>query len=294
MIFSSPNSLNGALETGFIRDIVFSSQPFVVGLDTGGYDGKLVIYLELFDIDAQFIHQVKLANKKIVLYHMGDERGDKDKFLYSKCDLVFRNYYFNDFLNSSFHPNIVWSPNGYRTGVGPREKDFVKPAQNRKSIASFLGWLNNPDSYDNERKSFFEAAIKIQDKLFLLESAGFASGYNVGLYSAIVEDSIFTPCPAGNSPETIRLYDALELGSIPISLKHDFLNSDQALGAIGVPPFPQLDDWSQLPNFLNQMQELTRLQPDKIRNLQTDCLTWWQNYKQYISKKVSKYINDLN
>ena len=72
------------------------------------------------------------------------------------------------------------------------------------------------------------------------------------------------------------------------------MNSDQALGAIGVPPFPQLDDWSQLPNFLNQMQELTRLQPDKIRNLQTDCLTWWQNYKQYISKKVSNHINDLN
>jgi len=293
MIFSSPDSLNGALETSFIRDTIFSGEPFAVGLDVIGYDGKIVVYLELFELNAQFIQQVRLANKKLVLYHMGDERGDKDKFLYSKCDLIIRNYYFKDFINLSFHPNILWTPNGYRTGVGPREKDFVKPAQNRKSIASFLGWLDNLNSFDHERKSFREAAIKIQDKLFLLESAGFASGYNVGLYSAIVEDSIFTPCPAGNSPETIRLYDALELGSIPISLRHEFLNSDQALGAIGMPPFPQLDDWSQLPNFLDQMQELIRFQPDKIRTLQKDCLDWWQGYKKYISKKVSNHTSDL-
>ncbi|WP_162785536.1 exostosin family protein [Polynucleobacter necessarius] len=51
-----------------------------------------------------------------------------------------------------------------------------------------------------------------------MPSHGFVGGYNVGLYSTIMEDSIFAPCPSGNKSETIRLYDALELGCILIFL----------------------------------------------------------------------------
>lgn len=35
-------------------------------------------------------------------------------------------------------------------------------------------------------------------------------------YVAIMADSIFLPCPAGNNPETFRHYEALELGAIPL------------------------------------------------------------------------------
>lgn len=293
MIFSSPDSLNGALETSFIRDVLFSNIPFSVGLNIDHYINDSIIYLELFDFNTQFINYAKSKNKKIILYHMGDELCNKNKDLYSKCDLVIRNYFFENINSKSFHPNIIWAPNGYRTGVGPRARDSIKPVKNRAVVASFLGWLNNPNSYNNERNTFLSGASQVKDKVFLLETSGFASGYNVGLYSAIIEDSIFSPCPAGNSPETIRLYDSLELGAIPISLKHDFLNSKDALGAIGIPPFPQLEDWGQLPNFLSQMEVLTRNQPDKIQGLQTECLNWWQAYKKYISSEIAARIHDL-
>ena len=293
MIFSSPDSLNGALETSFIRDVLFSNIPFSIGLNIDLYVNDSIIYLELFNINNQFINYAKSKNKKIVLYHMGDELCNKNKDLYSKCDLVIRNYFFENVNSKSFHPNIIWAPNGYRTGVGPRARDFVKPAKSRTVLASFLGWLNNPNQYNNERNTFLSVVSQVKDKVFVLETSGFASGYNVGLYSAIIEDSIFSPCPAGNSPETIRLYDSLELGAIPISLKHDFLNSKDALGAIGIPPFPQLEDWEQLPNFLNQMEVLTRNQPDKIQGLQTDCLNWWQAYKKHISSEIAARIRDL-
>ncbi len=294
MIFSSADSLNGALETSFIRDILFSNTPFAVGLNIDNYVNSTVLYLELFDINTNFLEYARSNRKKIVLFHMGDELCNKNKDSYGNCDLVIRNYFFENVNSKSFHPNIIWAPNGYRTGVGPRAIDFIKPVKSRTVLASFLGWLNNPSSYNNERNAFFSCASQIKDKIFLLETSGFASGYNVGLYSAIIEDSIFSPCPAGNSPETIRLYDSLELGTIPISLRHDFLNSKDALGAIGTPPFPQLEDWGQLPNFLNQMEVLVRTQPDQIQRLQTECLNWWQAYKKHISSEIATRIRDLD
>ena len=292
MITSSPESLNGALETGFVRDILFQGESYSVGLNIDS--DNLVKYLALVDINYEFIKNVKALDKKIILYHMGDEHGVCKNSSYLNCDLVIRNYFFENVNSKSFHPNIIWAPNGYRTGVGPRAIDFIKPVKSRTVLASFLGWLNNPSSYNNERNAFFSCASQIKDKIFLLETSGFASGYNVGLYSAIIEDSIFSPCPAGNSPETIRLYDSLELGTIPISLRHDFLNSKDALGAIGTPPFPQLEDWGQLPNFLNQMEVLARTQPDQIQGLQTECLNWWQAYKKHISSEIATRIRDLD
>lgn len=292
MITSSPESLNGALETGFVRDILFQGESYSVGLNIDS--DNLVKYLALVDINYEFIKNVKALDKKIILYHMGDEHGVCKNSSYLNCDLVIRNYFFSEILNVNFHPNIIWAPNGYRTGVGPRESSKLKNFYSRNSFASFLGWINNTSSYNNERHLFFSAAKECGNKLFLLASNSFAGGYNVGLYSAIMEDSIFAPCPAGNSPETIRLYDALELGCVPILLKHQFLNSKNALSAIGTPPFPQLDDWGQLPNFLNQMEVLAKSQPNKIQQLQIDCLNWWQDYKKHISNEIAIRISNLS
>ena len=107
-----------------------------------------------------------------------------------------------------------------------------------------------------------------------MPSNGFAGGYNLGLYSAIMEDSIFVPCPSGNNPETIRLYDALELGCIPIPLPHDFLVSKAALASHGSVPFPLLESWSELPQFLKEMKEKLISNPNEIFELQQRCIEW--------------------
>lgn len=109
-----------------------------------------------------------------------------------------------------------------------------------------------------------------------------------------MEESIFAPCPAGNSPETIRLYDALELGCIPISLHHDFLISDKTLAAVGGPPFPLLENWDELPLFLNEMSNLFKGDRDKIEQIQIRSVNWWVNYKNFISDKIFNKINELS
>lgn len=294
MIYASADSLNGALETSFIRDVLFQGVPYCVGLNYIDPNSSYVIYLELFQICDDFISKAQRAGKKVILYHMGDELGDKNKDLYEKCNLVIRNYYFENLITSSGHPNIMWAPNGYRAGIGPRDKKKLKRSTDRNTLASFLGWLDNSSSYQNERLIFGEVAKHCQDKIFLLPSSGFAGGYNIGLYSAIMEESIFAPCPAGNSPETIRLYDALELGCIPISLHHDFLISDKTLAAVGGPPFPLLKNWDELPLFLNEMSNLFKGDRDKIEQIQIRSVNWWVNYKNFISDKILNKINELS
>ena len=293
-IVATPDTLNGALETWFIQNDLLGGAPYSPGFDPEKIQNSVVVYLELGEINAGLIQALKSAGNKVALFDMGDESGKKDISLYQSCDLVIRNYYFPQIISkANSFPKTLWAPNGFRTGVGPREAGALKPADKRQALAAFLGWINNAASYHGERESFAKAVPACGESLFVMPSNGFAAGYNVGLYSAILEDSTFAPCPAGNSPETIRLYDALETGSIPISLKHDFLISEDALAAIGPVPFPIIDTWAQLPSFLEQMRGALISDPAKIAQLQAECIDWWTRYKKMIAVRLSDHLKRL-
>jgi len=293
-ILSNPDSLNGALETWFIQNNLFDGAPYALGIDLTNTKNTKVIYLELGEVNLDLIRAIKSSGNRVILYHMGDELANKNIEAYLECDYIIRNYYFQHIQSDPrFTGRISWAPNGFRTGVGPRAASNLKNVIDRGCISAFLGWLNNSNSYQNERNSFVEAAKGCGENLFVLASNGFSSGYNVGLYSAVMEDSIFAPCPAGNSPETIRLYDALELGCIPISLPHAFLTSDDALASIGPVPFPILASWAELPSFLDRMKSLTLSNPDEIVSLQAKTIHWWLSYKQFIQNKITSRIDLL-
>lgn len=329
-IVSSLKSLDGAQESWFIQNILFQGAPYNTEFDPKKSESPVVIYLELYEINLELISKIKSSGKKVVLYHMGDELADKDISAYEACDLIIRNYFFPEILN---HPElthkILWSPNGCKTGVGPRASHTIQKVSSRQYLACFLGWLSNVASFNGERALFSEAvsawsgtkkrrtknvtqwlknylslskeylafakvAPNCNTDLHLLSSTGFSSGYKVGPYSAVMEDSVFAPCPAGNSPETIRLYDALEMGCIPISLDHAFIKSPNALAEFGLPPFSILATWEELPTFLKKMKEKMVAHPQEIQQMQDDCIAWWENYKKHIAQKIVQRIEDLN
>ena len=293
-IVATPDTLNSALETWFIQNNLLGGATYSPGFDPRKIQNSLVVYLELGEIDAGLIQALKLAGNKVALFHMGDELANKNIDLYASCDFVIRNYYFSHIVPKvSQSSKIIWAPNGFRTGVGPRAAVNLKPADKRQALAAFLGWISNAASYHGERQSFAEAVPMCGESLFVMPSNGFSAGYNVGLYSAILEDSVFAPCPAGNSPETIRLYDALETGSIPISLKHDFLMSEDALASIGPVPFPIIDSWAQLPIYLEQMKGVLDSNPAKITQLQTECIDWWTRYKKMIATRLLDGLSQI-
>jgi len=329
-IISTPPTLNAALEVWFIQNVLFSGAPCMTEFNPLNIGGDSVVYFEQYQIDRLTISKMKSEGKKVILYHMGDEKGDKDISAYSQCDLIIRNYFFPEIINNpELNGKIIWAPNGFRTGVGPRASHNLLGTLKRQHLSCFLGWLDNAASFNNERNnlsqvllawkkskrkraktlwvwlkkytsqskefiSFSKAAIHCKNDLHLLSSDGFSNGYNVSLYSTVMENSIFAPCPAGNSAETIRLYDALELGCIPVMLSHEFMHSKQALGGIGAIPFPILGSWSEFPEFLEKMKLKLETHPQEIEELQRKCVEWWSNYKIFISKKITESIEGLN
>lgn len=293
-IIANPDSLNGALETWFVQNELFGGAPYALGFDPLKVSATTIIYLELGQINVDLIRHLKAHGKKVALYHMGGEKLDKDISAYAECDLVIRNYYFPNIIEGfGSQSRVMWAPNGFRTGIGPRNAGALKKASQRQCLAAFLGWINNSASYNNERASFAGPATACGENLYVMPSNGFAGGYNVGLYSAIMEDCIFAPCPSGNNPETIRLYDALELGAIPISLSHEFLLSEHALAANGPVPFPILNSWSELPQFLEQMKTKALTNPNEILELQQRCISWWTDFKLAMQNKIAARMAEL-
>lgn len=139
-IISSPDSLNGALETWFIQNDLFGGAPFSLGINPSQLTKLPAVYLELNQINTDLIRNIKSFGNKVVLYHMGGERLDKDISAYAECDLVIRNYYFSSIVNNpNFAGKVLWAPNGFRTGVGPRDKSNLKKLRNDNAYQHFWG-----------------------------------------------------------------------------------------------------------------------------------------------------------
>ena len=156
-ILSTPETLNLALETWFIQDTLFGGAPFSLNLG-GKMIGSPVVYLEFKNINLDFVRHVKSTGSKLVLFHMADELGDADISAYAQCDLVVRNYFFQTIMDSPEHADkLIWAPNGFRTGVGPRDRASLRKAGARTCLAAFAGWLANPQSHGGERARFAEA-----------------------------------------------------------------------------------------------------------------------------------------
>jgi hypothetical protein len=185
---------------------------------------------------------------------------------------------------------LIWVPNGYRTGVGPRQQRLLKTAAQRRFLSSFLGWLSNDNSYNNERQIFKDVLPACKQHIYLQSTAGFSAGFNVSLYANMLESSIYCPCPAGNSPETIRLYDVMEMGCIPIMLEHDFVRSPQAIHNA---PFVILGSWAELPDFLSRAKTTYETDTPSTERLRLQTVNWWHSFQEAKGAEVWRALQSL-
>jgi hypothetical protein len=105
-------------------------------------------------------------------------------------------------------------------------------------------------------------------------------------YQEVLLDSVFTLCPSGHNPETFRLYEASEAGSIPIV---DFTETTGACLNPWKPflesgaPFVWVRDWSDIVNLLTVL----RNDPKKIIEMQQAVQKWYHTFmKRSIQETV--------
>jgi hypothetical protein len=280
-IFTSHRVLQACLELDFLFECVFPGMTCVTRL-SDCEDASCVVYLE-YDLDLEICRQLS-QDKNLIIYHLGDETAIKDLSGYDFAKAIFRNYFHHAvFSDSKFKQRLYWTPNGFRNGLGNRSELKPKSAIERQVLASFIGWLSNPKAVANERATFQQASARCDGLLQCIPTQGFAGGFSPHLYKVLLEDAVFAPCPAGNAAETIRLFDAMECGCIPISLRHPFLEDRLCMGN---PPIQFLDRWEDLPELLHYFHKVRLENPAQITTMQDAVIDYWDALKLNLKSRV--------
>jgi hypothetical protein len=164
------------------------------------------------------------------------------------------------------HPNmLIWQQyaNGFYADrlipIGAPRNDFTP---HRKDY----DWCFSGQVFHPARGDLMEAMEGVPNG-FLLSSGGFTQGLSQDEYRDLLGHSRVALCPGGvNSPDSFRLYEALESGCIPIADNRDFFTA-----MFGEFPFPCVDSWSEAPALVE------RCKTDK--ELAGECFSWWHGQR---------------
>lgn len=127
----------------------------------------------------------------------------------------------------------------------------------------------------------------------LVETEGFTQGLKPTEYFHFMASAKIVPCPSGPvTPDTFRLYEALEAGCLPIA--DDRTPQDEAasgywrqlFGFEDDLPFPIINDWSDLPGLM-------RYHLDVWPSSANRASAWWQGYKRQLTYRIHDDISQL-
>lgn len=153
---------------------------------------------------------------------------------------------------------------------------------NKKYIWCFMGQVHSQGS----RAEMVKALKKTGGQYYCNVSSGWQSKDSLSTqdYKKILEQSIFVPCPRGNSSlDTFRLYEALESKSIPIvesgQYWHNLLGESH--------PLIDCSSWEGAASDM-----LTLSQDEEwLRNYSTKLFLWWKEYKLSLNSKIKTILD---
>lgn len=222
------------------------------------------------------------------IFHWADEGGTEGALeaVYPYVDYVLRNYYFHSmFFNNDLKDRIVWIPNGYRTGFGPLSPVSLVKASERSMLCNFIGsaFMNFGGLRTDSRSQMIRALKAMGNPCYVEYTEGFGGQLNPISFGGYLRDSTFTLCPWGNSKETIRLYESMEAGSIPIMLP-----DAEFFEILDGHPFVTVESWSSLPELFDYFKTY----PSKLDEKQVEMMTWWKNFKANKSIQIEHVISN--
>jgi hypothetical protein len=193
------------------------------------------------------------------------------------------------------HPNIkIWvmspRPNRHEsydklgTGYPPQMRGLMPQTAPQKPLDYFFsGQITHPTRVEMQR--WLEEIMKWDG---LKGSATFTKGFTQGLphkeYFEKMAQAKTVPAPSGpETPDTFRLFEALEAGAIPIADNREywkFFFGDPDL-------FPVLDSWEYLQGYIGDQVALYPSKNNKV-------FAWWQDYKRKMVLKIRDQIKELS
>ncbi len=167
--------------------------------------------------------------------------------------------------------------NGYPSQI----HDYLNSDIPDKKIA----WFFSGQITHKQRKDFADV-LDNRDDGILYKTDGFTKGLKHEQYYELMKNSIVAPCPGGpQTPDTFRLYEALENAAVPILATKDDKNYWQEL--LGYNNLPVIDEPKQINGYIDDILDVY----PKINN---DVFAWWIRYKRDFAYKVMQDIDKLS
>lgn len=211
--------------------------------------------------------------KKVVFFAMGDEEGE---FKIEKIK----------------HPDIsIWVQNPkpkrhdeYRklgTGYPPQIKECKELPEKT------LDWYFSGQITHSRREECAEQLREISNGV-LIETKGFTQGVPHEEYYKCMSEAKIAPCPSGPiTVDSFRLFEALELGCIPIAdtqtSNEDWAGFWEWLFEEPV-LFIEIKDWTSLPGYIKDLKKQYPMMNNRVQ-------AFWMRYKRKLHKKL---MNDLD
>lgn len=283
-----------AIESGFMQNVLLGDLGRPVRHVCIGTDERpplapltILVVLGTESADGAALAAAHAAGRgPIGVVHMGDERGDRDKSFYGHACFVLRHYASG---MGEAHPMpagtvVQWIPNGYANGIGPRPTSAIVPATSRRFLCTFMGY----PSQDPSREELTGLLEADQLPCAYVPTPAFSAGYPPSEYAIRLEDSVFALAPRGHAVESIRFFDALERGCIPVVVEASFADVG---GPMSGAPIVRLSRWGELKGFLDG---ILALKEDERRaqllRMQRDAIAWWTAEKTRWQAKVRRVV----
>lgn len=287
----------------------------------GVYNDSLnVVFSDFHDSRLEYV-VTKYNVKNWGVYHLADEDLVEStmRYCYENADFVFRNYF--DAKRTWTGSKYVWIPLGIKSGFGGQVVgNTLLSASRRPMMCNFVGSIDarRPDrrdmvqvlrahdlTYNLSRNAGRESDVPIpwydfsirrsidedsNNRLCYLQAdRAWASqnGLHIIHYRNILENSVFTLSPWGNNPESMRIYEAMEAGSIPIFKKILELRKDFVNYGLKNAPFLMIDSWNELPGIFAKYQN----DPVALDELQSRVVQFWREYKMDMQHQVKLRID---
>lgn len=195
---------------------------------------------------------------------------------------AFRSHYAGAFLPE----RMKQMPVGYNSGFGGLESEKI--ASNRQYVWTFLGEVGK-----STRPECLRGLIPVKPNFWYSSDgwqpdrspAGRWQNLPAEDYINYLRESAFIPCPLGNvSQESLRVFEALQVGSIPVLEKRRSMDAHRAV--LGDHPLPTFFNWQDAAVAMRHLWQ----EPQALDKLQAECIAWWRDYKLRLSAEVEQFI----
>ena len=233
-----------------------------------------VVVNKLTEAQLPYFEEATRRGCNVVLLHFGDGAFREDRSAYAHCIEIWRHHWSAAMAEE---PRARYLPLGYKNGF--QRAGGMLAAADRPSLWGFAGDVNKTTRQVmlSAMRTFGAGREHLTDRWLSPDALP------VTAYREFMDNIIFAPCPKGFvSPDSFRLFEALEAGCIPIVEKRGPGLDDYYATVFGPHPIPTVADWAEAPALIRGV--LDRGETEALRQ---ECQAWWRDYQPRVRAEIS-------